>query len=280
MSQQPARPVRDRPPRPDRRLAHLVPDEPGWIDLRGALLSGHCKIFAGADVARGFVLRSTDFPFGYVWGEPPRQALRRAVEGTVRNPEFRLLADPAAAERLAAELPGWRREETILHRWSGETPTVSVPEGVTVEIYGGEDAEGGEGGEAGGERDEAAERLRERTPADLRSEIDLALRRRCPMTVAWTGDASGEAEPASFCYAALRTETWWDVAVDTVESHRRRGLAMTVFDALRRHLAPQGLTPVWGAYGHNIASLRLAARLGFEEDARRVAFAPPAVEPG
>lgn len=247
-----------------------MPDEPGWIDLRGSLLSGHCKIFAGADAARGFVLRSTDFPFGYVWGDPPRQVLRRAVEGTVRNPEFRLLVELSAAERIAAELPGWRREETVLHRWSGESPTVSVPEGVTVEILGG-------GGNGEGD-DQAVERLRERVPPDLRPEIDLALRRGLPMAVAWTvaaGRADGGSEPVSFCYAALITETLWDVAVDTVESHRRRGLAICVFDALHRRLAKKGLTPVWGAYSHNVASLRLAARLGFEEDARRAAFAPP-----
>ena len=254
-----------------------MPDEPGWIDLRGALLSGRCKIFAGADAARGFVLRSTDFPFGYAWGDPPRQALKRAVVGVVRNPNFRLLAEPSSTERLAAELPGWRREATVLHRWSGETPTVSVPEGVTVEILEGNgEQRGDEGGETA-EPDEAAARLRERVPADLRPEIDLALRRGCPMAVAWTAGAGGDAEPVSFCYAALRTETLWDVAVDTVESHRRRGLAMSVFDGLRRHLGREGLTPVWGAYSHNVASLGLAARLGFEEDARRIAFAPPAV---
>jgi hypothetical protein len=244
-----------------------VPDEPGWIDLRGPLLSGHCRIFAGADAARGFVLRSTDFPFAYVWGDPPQQALRRAVEGTVRNPEFRLLADPVGAERLEAELPGWRREETVLHRWIGESPAVSVPQGAEVEIL-------DLGGEAGGTHDDTADRLREQVPEELGPEIELALRRGCPMAVAWS-EGDGRREPVSFCYAALTTETLWDVAVDTVEPHRRRGLAMGVFDALRRHLAEEELTPVWGAFTHNVPSLRLAARLGFVEDARRVALAPP-----
>jgi len=65
------------------------------------------------------------------------------------------------------------------------------------------------------------------------------------------------------CQAAV-TETLWDVGVDTYEeSRRRRGHAATAFRALAAFLAAQGKQPVWCAYPDNIASTRLAAKLGF-----------------
>lgn len=247
-------------PRPDRRLAHLIPDEPLWIDLRGPLLSGHCLIYSGPDAARGFVLRSTDYPFAFVWGEPPESALVRAVASAEGDPDFRLLAPPSAAEHLLPELPGWRlAEEAILHRWRGEArgggaPAPLPPEASLELVEAGEDAE----------------ELVERVPEDLRPEVHLALRRSCPLAVAWV-----EQTPVSFCYAAWSTETLWDVAVGTEASHRRRGLAAATFEAVRRHLEPRGLAPVWGAYNDNRASRRLAAKLGFVEDARLATLAPP-----
>ena len=60
------------------------------------------------------------------------------------------------------------------------------------------------------------------------------------------------------------TETLWDVGIDTVPEHRRRGHATAAFRALAGHLAARGLQPVWGAKDDNVASLRLAAKLRFE----------------
>jgi len=258
-------------------MVHLVPDEPGWIDLRGPLLSGRCRIFAGPDTARGFVLRSTDFPFACIWGEPPRQALHRAVQGAVRNPEFRILVEPDRVTRVADELPAWRRaDDALIHRWSGEeTELTPLPEGISVERIERDSALLGEAGHVGGSGD--ARRVADllaRVPDDLRPEIELALRRACPMTVAWAME-DGRRLPVSFCYAPWITETLWDVSVDTLEAYRRRGLAAALFEALRLYLAPEGLTPVWGAMEGNAASRRLAAKLGFEETTRRATFAPP-----
>lgn len=254
----------DAPPRPNRRLAHLIPDEPGWIDLRGSLLSGRCRIYAGADTARGFVLRSTDYPFAFAWGQPPPQALARAVVGTVRNPDFRLLVAPVHVEGVVEGLPGWRRaQDAILHRWQGGEGDPISPDGAEITIL-----------DDGFASEKTAE-LSARAPEELRSEIELALRRECPMAVAWVVEEEGQRQPVAFCYAPLISETLWDVSVDTLAPYRRRGLAAAGFDALRRHLARQGLTPVWGAHDDNTASLRLAAKLGFVEESRLLTFAPP-----
>lgn len=212
-------------------------------------------------------MRSRDFPFACVWGQPPRRVLQRAVQGAVSRPGFRILVEPASLPWLVAELPGWWRDDDVLiHRWKGDEPRLpSLPAGISIERV----------GEGGVERTEDPDpQLLAELPDDLRPELELALGYRCPMTVAWAEDR-GRRAPVSFCYAPWKTETLWDVSVDTLEPYRRRGLAAAVFETLRRHLAEQGLTPVWGAMAGNLASRRLAAKLGFEETARRATFGPP-----
>jgi RimJ/RimL family protein N-acetyltransferase len=71
-------------------------------------------------------------------------------------------------------------------------------------------------------------------------------------------------EVAAVCTAGAVTETLWDVGIDTIAGHRRRGHATAAFRALAGHLAARGLQPVWGAEDDNAASLRLAAKLGFQ----------------
>jgi len=82
-----------------------------------------------------------------------------------------------------------------------------------------------------------------------------------------------EERPVAFCYAAVQTETLWDVAVDTLAEHRRRGLAAACFTALARHMNDRGLSPVWGSLDDNVASMKLARKLGFVPVARLTSFA-------
>lgn len=70
------------------------------------------------------------------------------------------------------------------------------------------------------------------------------------------------------------TETLWDVAVDTLDGHRRQGHASACFRALAAHMAAEGRQPIWGANDDNAASLELAARLGFEPVDRLALLSP------
>lgn len=250
-----------------------IPDEPAWIDARGVLLSRRCRILGGAPDAdspdRGFVIRSTDFPFAVVVGQPGAEAVLAAVAGA--RPDFRLHLPPSpnapAIAALAARLPGWHRETVILHRWVGGNgfggrPPAELPGGAKITVL------GGEGGEEGEEGLDLA-----RVPETVRQEVALALRRRCPLSVVWA-----EGRPLSFCYAAWQTERLWDVAVSTLAAWRRRGFAAAAFGALQSRLEKRGLEPVWGAYAENAASLALARRLGFIEAARYLALARPRPE--
>jgi hypothetical protein len=77
----------------------------------------------------------------------------------------------------------------------------------------------------------------------------------------WTAWVDGE--PVSFAYAPWRSAAWFDVSVDTAPGARQLGLATVVATALIRDERAQGREPVWGATEDNVASLRLARRLGF-----------------
>jgi GNAT superfamily N-acetyltransferase len=78
----------------------------------------------------------------------------------------------------------------------------------------------------------------------------------------WTAWVDGE--PMSFAYAPWRSATLFDVSVDTLPGARQLGLGTIVAAAMIRDERAQGREPVWGADEDNVASLRLAKRLGFE----------------
>ncbi|MBA3820290.1 MAG: GNAT family N-acetyltransferase [Deltaproteobacteria bacterium] len=95
-------------------------------------------------------------------------------------------------------------------------------------------------------------------PADLADELAFA-RTLGPI---WTVFVDGE--PVSFAYAPWRSARWFDVSVDTLPSARQLGLGAIVASTMIHAERTAGREPVWGADEHNLASLRLAHRLGFE----------------
>ncbi len=116
-------------------------------------------------------------------------------------------------------------------------------------------------------------------PPALRAEVGGLLARVQPVIVARVppGDAG---RIVSVCSAALETETLWDVSVETVPGHRRRGLAAAGLAALARWMiAERGKRPVWGAHETNPASLALAERLGFVRDSELLTFQPSRAAP-
>lgn len=71
--------------------------------------------------------------------------------------------------------------------------------------------------------------------------------------------------PVCFAYAPWRSPKYFDVSVDTLTSARQLGLATLVAAAMIRDECARGRAPVWGADDDNVASRRLAHRLGFAE---------------
>ncbi len=82
--------------------------------------------------------------------------------------------------------------------------------------------------------------------------------------------------PVSFAYAGWRSPTWFDVSVDTVREFRQLGLASITVAALLDDEIAQGRQPVWGAVDDNVASQRLAGKLGFTVHSRAAMVVPVA----
>src|SRR5207302_11354469 len=97
-------------------------------------------------------------------------------------------------------------------------------------------------------------------PAVLRRELpDELARARSTVWTVWVDHA-----PVSFAHAVWRSPVWFDISVDTLPRARQLGLATIVAAALIRAERAHGREPVWGADEGNLASRRLAKRLGFE----------------
>jgi len=250
-----------------RDLAARLPDAVHCVDLRGLLLSGRCRVFPEWPAAgEGFVARSVDFPFAAVAGTPSPEVVGAAVDGAAAaatawagegsEGEWHMLVPPPAADAVAAMLPpGWRRRGVVLHSLAREVPAAGqAPPGAEIRLA----ADGWA----------AAGFDLSHLPAGLGREYAGDHVARQPMAAAFVAG-----RPVAFCYAPFVTETLWDVAVDTLDPHRRRGLAAACFRALAAHLAAErGLSPVWGALADNRASLLLAVKLGFVPAAELVSI--------
>lgn len=95
-------------------------------------------------------------------------------------------------------------------------------------------------------------------PHELAAEL-VAARARTPVWAVWVDDL-----PVSFAYVASRSPAWFGISVDTAPGARQLGLATIVATTLIHDERARGRAPVWGAVEHNLASLRLARRLGFQ----------------
>lgn len=226
---------RTRPSDRDRLLARL-PDEPRWTETRSAILAGDGAIYGSE---RSCVVRDDFLRLLSVVGRPPERQLRAALAGA--SGEWTLICPLEDGRRWGGLLPGWSLERAILHTLRAGEPRVDTPPAARVE------------------RVEApAPGLLEHLPDRLRREVGVVVGRR-PLFAAWV-----DGKAVSFCYAGSLTESWWDVSVDTLAAYRRRGLAAACFFAAWAALEREGRQPVWGAVESNVASLGLAAQLGFE----------------
>lgn len=68
---------------------------------------------------------------------------------------------------------------------------------------------------------------------------------------------------ASLAYAPLRTETLFDVSVDTLGPFRGRGFARRAAALLIEEESRAGRSPVWGALDSNLPSHAVGTALGF-----------------
>ncbi len=232
-----------------RALAERLPDEPRWIDVRGILLSGRCRVLPAGDASSDYVVRSTDFPLAMVVGRPAAAWIELSIAD--RAPGLEVLAQAESHDHVARILPEWRPEPAHVHT----LPRSWRPDDAAEPALGWIDS---------ADRLEAAG-----LPEPLRGELTTAL--------AWTPVAAWfeAGRPVAFCYPGVVTPIWWDVSVDTLEPFRGRGLAGRCFMHVARRMHARGKRPLWGALQSNTASLRAAEKLGFRRVAGFTMFQRP-----
>jgi RimJ/RimL family protein N-acetyltransferase len=220
------------------QLLSTVPDQPKWVELRAMLLSGQCEIYGleGAEEL-SFVARKAEIEMVCVFGRPAPDLIRMAV---ALLPSTETVLCSAEDRRHVAEaLPGWRSELATIYRLANGERLPEVPAG-KVRLLSPSEID-----------------AIDHAPADLKEElIDAATR--APVAATFIGQL-----PVAFCYAGSRTESLWDISIDTLVEYRNRGYAALCVSFLTEYFLRLGLTPVWGAVESNVPSMRLAAKLGF-----------------
>ncbi len=84
----------------------------------------------------------------------------------------------------------------------------------------------------------------------------------------WSSAGGGYAaivdgELAALAFCSYRHDRQLEIGIETVPHHRGKGLAQVAASALIDHCLVRGLEPVWACRYENVASYRLALRLGF-----------------
>ena len=196
-----------------------MPDIPRWVETRFVLLSGRGEIFGLREEGEGhsFVVRDPGDGLAYVAGRPAGGEIRAAV---ARNGGAGVVVSQLEdTSHVAASLPGWNAVRAVLHLLGDTDRLPRAPAGAVRLL----------------EPSDALDDL----PPDLRIELRVAAGR-SPVAA---GLEVGH--PVSFCYAAARTESLWDISVDTLEGFRRRGHAARCVAYMVGLMEREGLRPVW-----------------------------------
>ena len=221
-------------------LLEQVPDEPANIDFRGLLLEGPELV----GDRRGALAVRSDRRLLAVFGRPRPDAVRRALR--LARDDAEIVAPVGARDRLEPMLD-LEGELAVLHAVGpdGLRRPEQSPEAVLL----------------------AEETSLDHLPAPLAEEVGSVLGRR-PVAAVLEDDL-----PVAVCHPALVTERYWDVSIETLPEFRRGGRAAAALLRLAEEMRTVGLEPVWGAVESNVASLRLAQKLGFEPVGELVTFA-------
>jgi GNAT superfamily N-acetyltransferase len=212
----------------------LIADEPRWVEIRNLLLSGRARVEVATTAPPAFTVVRADIAQGGVVGRPPHRAIQMMAASAEE-----ILVEPEHAEWVAAALPEWTFEQATLHVLGGNPALPVVPRGA-VRAASRHDLTAWPG-----------------IPADLRREL-LEAEEETRVFAAFADD-----RPAAFCYAGAVTERLWDVSIDTLEPFRRQGLATLCAAFVIDYMRAAGREPVWGSLASNVASARLATKLGF-----------------
>lgn len=215
-------------------MLERLPDEPRFVEPRALLLSGTCDLAGTRD---GFLLVSRILPIGAWVGAVEPHTARDALASVPSG--FELVVQDEDVDDARAALPGWAAVRAILHVQpdAHDEPEEGAARGVDVRVVAPPDAA-------------SVLALPEEWRVWAIASEALSLVR-----------AGGRV--VTLCHTLAVTETLWDVRVDTLAGHRRKGYARVAYLALSAYMRALGRRAVWGAHEGNTASLSLARSLGF-----------------
>jgi GNAT superfamily N-acetyltransferase len=216
------------------------------------LLSGQCDLF-GLDEGDwlSFVIGSRELALISVVGRPDKQAILEAVANNHHRGV--LLAAPDGRDYVAQALPDWTAGLAWLHLLK-DASRLPPTAGRAVRLIALPELE-------------AIVSL----PPDLKEELTAAARRSA-VAATFAGGI-----PVSFCYAGAQTESLWDISIDTLPGYRNQGYAAVCVAYMIEYMNQRGKQPVWGAEESNVASLSLAAKLGFAAVDQLIVFQHQAI---
>jgi len=212
-----------------------LPDIPRWVETRDLLFRPGSTVIENL-TQDGFVVWSKEDEIGSVVGQPDPVAIVQAAEDVSE-----LLAFPENFKNVNALLEDFRAERATIFSAPTELPPIS----------------GHPCRQIGLEEIKTLEHL----PEDLLEELSDDLKEET-LVIA----ALDDAVPVALAYVASETESLWDLSIDTVESHRRKGYATAAVVQLMHLMKKRGKDALWGALESNQASDNLAKRLGFQEN--------------
>lgn len=236
-----------------KRLLDALPDIPRWLETRAPLISGDCELLGFVEEPLAFIVIDRPMRLASIVGTPAAELIREAAELVGEGSD--VLAQVDNREYVEGALPGWNAEVAHLHLLADESALRRAALAYEVPVH---------PGRIELERTDvrvvthaSLARVEGLSPG-LHEELERALLR-------WLVVAAHTefGQLASFCYAAWPTETLWDVAIETLEPHRRQGHAAAAVKFLVDRMWERRKRPVWGALESNTASLALAKKLGF-----------------
>ncbi len=232
-------------------LLERVPDDPVWIEARAALLDSKSRLYGDP---RGFVVRSDGLRLGAIVGRASESLIREALSdiadaGSDPTALWAVVMPAGFTRDARSAMSGWRADEASIFGEPNEGGVSTQTASANVRLM---------------RRSEAV--LLEDLPEALAAELNEVFDR-SEVAAAWV-----DGRPVSFCYIACESEKLWDISINTVAAYRRRGLAGDCVRWLAATMAKRGKRAVWGAHSENVASRRLAEKLGFEPSGRLCLF--------
>jgi GNAT superfamily N-acetyltransferase len=220
-----------------RTIAQRLPDLPRWVEVRDLLLSESGEITGLQEEPElSFVLRDPETASVFVVGAPAASTIQAAVLRAVHGTN--VITPQEQAAWLAKAFPEWAFTRIIVHLLPDHQSLPPASAGEVSFL-------------------DPSTLHRFPIPAELLAELENGAEH-FPIAATMV-----ENQPVSFCYAGSVTESLWDVALDTLPQHRRKGYAALCAAHMIRHMYTRGKEPVWQAEEKNPASWRLAQKLGF-----------------